>query len=784
MSPENETLPSRALKANDNHISAIPVSVMACSMEPPVYNRYSTWVLIDNRGPQNVLRILLADKEHLYLIKIGGMDGSKPLYFSPTKRATDRIRMERSECDRLYFAQRFRCVHDSFIPSQMEVGTCAPGMLEKFEKKKEVVAYALSQWGDLLLQNQYIYAKAINALVVQFSASDVSIRRWIETSYFYREHPNALLHRTWEQGGKSERQGQHEQKKRFKSKTSSSHVGRPPSSKRLGMKGVHEVRRLSPRIKALMENFIEKEVWATNDPYPYIHSRMLEHGLVAYNKGSDGKPMKHKIGEDKLPPAKRLKELGRKIYNRCLAKVVEITGTVRGLGYKDAGGTANDIVHDDLPIYDLDATVADNYLLYGDGIIQIDGCAKPTVVMATDRRSKAIVGLYVTYKAESADGYLGCLISAFLPKEWELELWGASHLDGMVFGCPSGIFVDRGAGSSEKVTSKIVEKIRAHSIFAKPGTPQAKPTVERSMGKFQEVLARVISGSYFPSGDIDLDKVRKRYAEDGAVPVQVFMRALWDMVSQHNLSVDTALEATPDMLKDPNFAANPKGVFNYYRRRRRGDIAWDWPLETIIKKLGDELDLKAPDGTITIENREFSSPSLVRYAKAHQEQYGKTYVGKVYQLRTLTFTLFWDSPFGRLVQLKAKPRTVKTFTSGHKWHIEMENMHRNHVRKNARKEDAANEKKKWNAKQYVSEKTQKDMTTVDRGSRKKNKDMTPEERIEAKRAGTEFLQRLQSDGLYGPLRQEEETAVIADTVVRPSLPSRGFNNDQVLRIKR
>lgn len=114
----------------------------------------------------------------------------------------------------------------------------------------------------------------------------------------------------------------------------------------------------------------------------------------------------------------------------------------------------------------------------------------------------------------------------------------------------------------------------------------------------------------------------------------------------------------------------------------------------------------------------------------------------------------------------------------------MENMHRNHARAKARKEDAANEKKKWNTKQYVSEKAQKDMAAVDRRSRKKNKDMTPEERIEAKRAGTEFLQGLQSDGLYGSLRLEEEKAAIADAVVRPSLPSRGFNNDQVLRIKR
>lgn len=773
------------LKTNDLHVSAISGALPIHGMEPAVYNRYSTWVLIDKRGPQDVFRILLADEERLYLVKIGGMHGTKPVYLAPSKLASSRILMLRVEADRLYFAQRFRAIHDSFIPEKMEVGICTPDRMQKFEKKKEVVAFAKEQWGDFLLQNECIYAKAITSLAIQFSVSDVSVRRWLETNYFFREHPNALIDRTWEQGGREVTNPRSKQKSKPLARTLPGEVGRPPSSQRIGMNGDHKVIRLAPHIRARMESFIEREVWDTNDPFPYIYRRMLDECLVAYNRNSDGEIQKHKIGEDKLPRSKRLKEIGRKIYNKCLANVVEVTGNVRGLGYKKTGGTANDIVHDDLPIYDLDATVADNYLLYGDDIIKIDGCSKPTVVMAKDRSSKAIVGLYVTYRSESTEGYLGCLISAFLKKDWELKLWDASHLDGLVYGCPSSIFVDRGAGSSEEVTNKIVVNIRAHSIFAQPGVPQAKGSVENVMGKFQQVLARVISGSYFPSGDVDFDKVRKRYAEDGAIPVKVFMRALWEMVSQHNLSVDTGLEATPDMLKDPKFSANPRGLFNYYHRRRRGDIAWDWPLESIIRKLGIEHERKAPDGVITLDNREFSCSSFITYAKAHQEKTGQTYIAQVYEVPNAPFKIFWASPFGRLVELYAKPKTQRTFTPGHKWHIEYENMRRNHARNNARKEDATNEKKKWSTKSYISKKGQEAMVAVDKGLRKKNKDMSAQDRATAKQGGTEHLQRQQFDGLYGQLQSKDnEQNAAATSINRPSQPLTGFNNNQVLRIKR
>lgn len=778
--------PSPKRRKNDFHISAIPNDRRIDGIEPPVYNRYSTWVLIDNRGPQEIYRILLADNEHVYLLKVGGMDGSKPLYFSPSKRASDRIRKARLECDKLYYLQRFRAVHDSFVPVQMEDGVCPLAHEEMFQSKIEIVSYALSEWGDLLIQSKHVYANAINSLVSQFGFSDVSIRRWIETNYFYREHHNAMLNRTWEQGGNNPSQNNKpERKPRKGNDKSTSRVGRPVSSIRIGMSEVHDKKILAPRIATLMRNYIRKEVWETIQPYRFIHRRMLDECLVSYNKGKNGEILKHKIDENKLPPPKQLMRIGRRFFNEALAYKAATTGKIRGPEFQKNGGSANDIVHDGLPIYDMDATIADNYLLYGDDIIEIDGCKKPTVIIAKDRVSKAIVGLYITFRPERAEGYLGCLISACMRKESELALWEASHLDGIVYGCPSGIFVDRGAGSSYMVTDTAVKQMHTSVIFAKPGTPQAKGGVENVMGRFQAVLSEVITGSYFPSGDIDYDKVLKRHAEDGAIPIKVFMRALWEMASQHNLKANTESVLTPGMMRNSKFSSNPRGVFNYYKERRRGDISWDWTLETMIRKFGnsDGKSLLAPDGIVTKAKKKFSSFALVRIARAHKQQYGETYQGIFYSVPNAPSVMYWESPEGRLVELEAKNETLATYTPGHEWLHEYENMRRNHSTANALKEYAASEKKNWNArKNDVSKDTQKRMVSIDKRSTKKNKHMTPQERETAKLEGIEHLERKHYEAVYGVLRPKVEDELTEISAINSPMLALGFNNNQVLRI--
>lgn len=772
---------------NDFHISAIPDIARPEGIEQPVYNRYSTWVLIDNRGPQSIYRILLADEEHLYLIKVGGMDGAKPIYFSPSKRASDRIRMDRSKCDQLYYSQRFRAVHDSFIPEHMESGVCLPNREDKFKKKNEVVTYALSQWGDLLLVDKNIYADAIKSLVLQFCVSDVSVRRWLETSYFYREHPNASLDRVWEQGH-CNKGSVEEPKRKIKTKIpfkkDNFNVGRPISSKRIGMPGTHNNRRLAPRIATIIRNFIYKEVKETTDTFLIIYQRVNDICLVSYNRDSNGDVKKYKIDENKLPSPKRLKEIARKYYNEALGELVKRTKKIRGRKFQKTGGSASDIVHEGLPIYDIDATIADNYLLYGDDIIEIDGCRKPTVIIAKDRLSKAIVGLYVTFRSERSEGYLACIMSACMRKETELNMWGLGELGGMVYGCPYAIFVDRGAGSSEIVTNKAAEDLRVTTIIAKPGTPQTKGGIENTMGSFQRYISHVLSGSYYPSGDIEYDKHRKRYAEDGAVPVKVFMRALWMMVSEHNLKPITSPELSLDMLKNSKFSANPQGVFNYYRERRRGDIAWDWPLETAIRKFGLEKKCHAPNGIVTNDSAKYSCPQLIEHSYAYEQQFKKTYVATIFTILNWSFVVYWDSPNGHLIELKEKKLPFSDEIIGPQWYRDYINMRKRHAIGNGYKEHAAGKKMIWEkSKNHVSKETQKNMVSVDkRSTRKQNKDMTVEERESAKQYGAEYLERQQYEALYGQLRPTKDAERNTDSIAEDAIFSLGFDNNQVLRL--
>lgn len=319
---------------------------------------------------------------------------------------------------------------------------------------------------------------------------------------------------------------------------------------------------------------------------------------------------------------------------------------------------------------DIDGTVADCFLRFGDAAVAINGVLKPTVLLAVDRSSRAILGWYVTYRAEDADSYLACVFSACTDKEDELARWGVSNLDGMVYGCPSAVFVDRGAGISEKVQRALVGQMRQRLLMAEPGKGEAKGDVEQMMDYFQEQIVELTGATHgepIKGKGPDKDAARKRNREklrkatSGAtLTLEQFMRALLTAISRYNLHADMR-RLRNRMMLEASVPPVPKHMFLFNMAMRAGDAAWELTEEMVIRRLAKRFETTAPGGMVSRDKREFTSMELRNRAIEYEAlNNGRSMPFVGYELFTSKLHALWDDN-GYFVELEATRPTLEKF---------------------------------------------------------------------------------------------------------------------------
>jgi hypothetical protein len=269
----------------------------------------------------------------------------------------------------------------------------------------------------------------------------------------------------------------------------------------------------------------------------------------------------------------------------------------------------------------------------------------------------------VSYGPENGDAYLNCVFSASTPKDRDLYRWGVPDLGGMVYGCTSEVFIDRGPGISMRTQTSLVEKFRTAGKMAQAGSPESKGHAEQVMRYFQQELA-FISGSTFKTGDKDEDRKRHKHARKGAIPLEQFMQALLRAISRRNIDAIAEHLLTPDMVKN-NVRPSPAEIYRYNKNRRRGDAAWDWAPEDVFRRLCVSKEKKAPNGIVTHDRQEFSSPELLLYARSHAKLHsGKPVEIKIYVIPNARFFLLWELEGQGLGLLEATEYTKKYSEDG------------------------------------------------------------------------------------------------------------------------
>lgn len=624
-----------------------------------LFPKFSNLNIVDGRREPMLARYLGEDDKHVYLVRLGSVkDGVLTLNRGPD---TKKYRMTRPIEDMRDLRARELAwrVDESGIPQGMKDFAPKDKVKEKALKDKQrVVEHIIRVHGDTPFKDHKVYVSAVQDAAHKYRLSEKTVRKYYEHHLFYGGHEFALADRDWDKGAPdvSRRGAKHEDGTLIESgrKTFSQIID--PSSKLSRMQFpiyLHE----------RLTKFVKREAHMPGATITGIVRRFLR-GLLGHNRGPDGKKQSFPFDPRKRPSERNTIRIATPIFHSEKAKLALLRNSERGRGY------SAQIARGDLNVVDIDGTVADCFLRFGDATVAINGVLKPTVLLAVDRSSRAILGWYVTYRAEDADSYLACVFNACTDKEDELARWGVSNLDGMVYGCPSAVFVDRGPGISEKVQRALVGQMRQRLLMAEPGKGEAKGDVEQMMDYFQEEIAELkgaTHGEPVKGRGPEKDAARKRNREKlrkatagATLTLEQFMRALLTAISRYNLHADMR-RLRNRMMLEASVPPVPKHMFLFNMAMRAGDADWELTEEMVIRRLAKRFETTAPRGVVSRDKREFTSMELqnraIEYEALHN---GRSMPIVGYELFTSKLHALWDDN-GYFVELEATEPTLEKF---------------------------------------------------------------------------------------------------------------------------
>ncbi|CAM2139708.1 transposase [Pararobbsia alpina] len=614
-------------------------------------------VLVVDKETQKLIRYLGEDEARAYVVDLGSTkDDVLNLNRAPnTKR--NRFVLPIEHLRALRERKMVWRVSERGIPPEMNSFVASGDAEANLKSKTDVVEHIVSAHGDAAFKNRKVYATAVSDAATKYNLSEKTVRQYYERYLFYGEHKFALIDHDWEKGGPGiERRGaRHEDGTRID-------AGRKTYAQLINPQTKLTRVQVTARMHARFSNFVQREANAPGAKLTAIVRRFLA-GMRISNRGADGEKRSFPISPVKLPSEDNLKKIGRPLFKQERARMAVLRSSAKGKSYSAK------IANGDLNVVDIDGTVADCFLRVGDSVVAINGVLKPTVLLAIDRSSRAIVGWYVTYRPEDGDSYLACLFSVCTDKEEDLARWDLAHLNGMVFGCPSAIFVDRGSGISEKVRRAVVKLMRLRLLMARPGEGKAKGDVEQLMSFFQDEIAHlpgVTHGEVVNGTATEKEEARKRNrnklrkAPAGAtLTLRDFMRALLTAISRYNLQADMRRLRNSVML-EANVPPVPKHMFQFNMAMREGDAAWELTEEDVIRRLAKPFKTVAPGGVVTLQKKEFTSFELRRRAVEYEAIHGQSMPVAGYELFTSQLHAIWDDN-GYFEELEATKLTLSKF---------------------------------------------------------------------------------------------------------------------------
>lgn len=690
--------------------------------------------LIPFDGQELVLRFLAEEKDEYIFMEIGQWDGKHIKRNSPSRSKYERRRVlslppvqELHENGELKNRHRFV---ERALPDEIPDNPVSAGLDENLDRARIVLAMVFPVPEDedpnddpvqkLLKKQRYeqafatrvkelvtdtpesraVVSRTFNTARTMFpTVSRVSIRSWIYRHIFFGGHPNSCLALHKQKGGKGKPRADNMKNGK------PINTGRKTDDEKQGFaRKTYGRKRCLPHVRKRWFNYL-KSVGSRSTKTMMGLARDFVNLAVASNKAGKDRSM-YRILPKNLPTVEYLADLGSKELKRLRYERQKANGW--NVGERTlAGGSSLSILDGEISVLDLDGTIPKNFIhvKFRGRNRGIRRSVQPTVLLAVDRRSSAIVGWYVTFGFENGNAYLSLLFSAFTDKTDDLARWGVSELKGMVYGFTSAIFVDRGPAVSEKVQKVAVGRLSLRTLMAEPGRGENKGGVEVRNMLMQRDL-RELPGSYMPTGDAAADRARDVAIRKGAgVSLREYMQALLGFISESNLRVNQNILYTNE-LREAGIPQIPKNVYEFYQKKRRGDmnraIAFDEDKEVAMEKIYKLLSLPhqktTHDGYVTIAGRIYYSDELRDAALEHKLFTGKPMTVEILETPSRPLMMMWVRPSDQVPRsLPIHSDSLLSFDDTYRWMHDTYQQMKKSTNRNADEKKKENETAEFNA---------------------------------------------------------------------------------------
>jgi len=125
-------------------------------------------------------------------------------------------------------------------------------------------------------------------------------------------------------------------------------------------------------------------------------------------------------------------------------------------------------------------------------------CGRPWLTLAIDKKSRMIIGFYISFHAPSSFSVMQCLKRAVLPKDTWLSKFEGINSDWPAHGIPHSVAWDNGMDFHAEAVRKQCQEMGIGSIdFCPRKMPTWKASIERAMRTIGEGLIHLLPGTTF-----------------------------------------------------------------------------------------------------------------------------------------------------------------------------------------------------------------------------------------------------------------------------------------------
>lgn len=261
------------------------------------------------------------------------------------------------------------------------------------------------------------------------------------------------------------------------------------------------------------------------------------------------------------------------------------------LRHRAIGGDSTSMAFGSGSLYQIDATIADVYLVSSLNRNWIIG--RPTLYLVIDVFSRLIVGFAVTLEAPSWLGAMLALENATADKvefcaRYGIEIteaeWPSHHL-------PEAILADRGEFEGYNANN-LVGTLGVQVCNTPPYRADLKGIIERSFRSFNDEIIHWLPGA--------VSQVRERgsrdYRLDGVLTLQEFRKLMILFILNHNNEKRLDEYCLSEFMIQENVTPYPVNIWHWGVENRVGSLHWQSPETIRLNLLPSELASVTRDG--------------------------------------------------------------------------------------------------------------------------------------------------------------------------------------------